>query len=577
MITMTSLHKKMLWGVILVLCCVAALKGIHDLFKIVTYEFGGAMDSDVAIYFIVARGMLNGLRPYTDIFESKPPGMFLLSMLSLLITGGQYLLSFFSGLIYIIIPGSLGIYAYVRSNKTSLAWTMLSVLLAIIGGIVVATFLEDRAGAAQTESFGSLFGCLYALSIVWDSKNYPKTMLAIRSLLLLATLGLKEPFVLTIIGVAVILTKRPRDLLTVFVLPACIGGCIAVVFMLLSGILMPYITILLPAMIGGRVGSTSIEPLWTKTFAVGRVFANITTYYVTPLFGWLMATLWCIAPALRSKNTDAPSIAVSIVQGICGYYSLLSIFILSVAAYVHFHSNLYVIDYSLPWEITKIVFCLAILGTCFFFFSRQRRMVYATLCTFVALMCAALAVGISNYLSNHFAFPVPIYYSLVLLFIHVFAKEQQVKIPHILIPLLLISTVFAQSISEKHAQYLKDRSHFTAGELLPITQKFEALMNSCGYTKYFGPVAFQELSFSHFSPVGPLPIPTFHEYLGYAHPLQKNTAQNVHDFASVILVPKGDPLPPYLQSSTELFAKDPPVCAQGLLPIHDKWDVYFRK
>lgn len=53
------------------------------------------MDSDVLLYFAAGRGILNGLSPYIDIFETKPPGMFLLSALSLRVTGDERLLGFF--------------------------------------------------------------------------------------------------------------------------------------------------------------------------------------------------------------------------------------------------------------------------------------------------------------------------------------------------------------------------------------------------------------------------------------------------------------------------------------------------
>src|SRR2546422_741744 len=61
---------------------------IWELIRRVQLELLGAVQPDAYLYFTVGRGILNGLLPYKDLFETKPPGMFLLSALSLWITNG---------------------------------------------------------------------------------------------------------------------------------------------------------------------------------------------------------------------------------------------------------------------------------------------------------------------------------------------------------------------------------------------------------------------------------------------------------------------------------------------------------
>ena len=59
-------------------------------------ELNAAYSVDDPLYWAVGRGILNGLKPYIDLFENKPPGIFWLSALSMKLTGGVYAMNIFS-------------------------------------------------------------------------------------------------------------------------------------------------------------------------------------------------------------------------------------------------------------------------------------------------------------------------------------------------------------------------------------------------------------------------------------------------------------------------------------------------
>ncbi len=61
----------------------AALAGIR-----IWYEAHGPYNVDTPIYWAIGHGILKGFVPYRDMYETKPPGIFLLSALSYLVTGG---------------------------------------------------------------------------------------------------------------------------------------------------------------------------------------------------------------------------------------------------------------------------------------------------------------------------------------------------------------------------------------------------------------------------------------------------------------------------------------------------------
>src|SRR3989338_6930341 len=68
------------------------------------HETLGSYDRDVNIYLAVGRGILNGLTPYRDLFETKAPGIFLLSALTLWLFNGATLLLWVEAALLALLP-----------------------------------------------------------------------------------------------------------------------------------------------------------------------------------------------------------------------------------------------------------------------------------------------------------------------------------------------------------------------------------------------------------------------------------------------------------------------------------------
>ena len=85
--------QKYGWHILLALAVIALGKIGFTFVRVLLLEAQGAIDGDGLIFTIIGRGMLNGLTLYIDLFETKPPGVFLLMALSLLMTGGERLAS----------------------------------------------------------------------------------------------------------------------------------------------------------------------------------------------------------------------------------------------------------------------------------------------------------------------------------------------------------------------------------------------------------------------------------------------------------------------------------------------------
>src|SRR4051794_25138269 len=80
-------NRRSLNHVGVLLIALAFLNGSHELTLRLLYELQVPVHGDSAIYFTIGRGIVHGLVPYRDLFETKPPGVFLLAALSLLISG----------------------------------------------------------------------------------------------------------------------------------------------------------------------------------------------------------------------------------------------------------------------------------------------------------------------------------------------------------------------------------------------------------------------------------------------------------------------------------------------------------
>lgn len=64
------------YAVILCVILIALAISFYRLSVIILYQVQMPAVSDGAIYYAMGRGIVNGLTPYIDLFETKPPGIF---------------------------------------------------------------------------------------------------------------------------------------------------------------------------------------------------------------------------------------------------------------------------------------------------------------------------------------------------------------------------------------------------------------------------------------------------------------------------------------------------------------------
>ena len=252
------------------------------------YEFSGPSNWDASIYWAVGRGMVNGRRLYSEIFDIKPPGIFLLSALSLRLTDNNLLCHIGQGLVIILTAFAPILATFFQKKRFSSRKEFGAALgLSALFGVVIAIYSADRSGEFQVESFGAAMGFLYVVGISMDEER--KLLRTIFMVLgVLGACGFKEPFVLSILAVCLIFSRNPKGWIRNLVIPFSAAALIGCLGLLALGIWGPffhdYIGFMMKTHVS-RMGSP-----WVRGMDVLALWRDTQGYI--PGFGALLAVLF---------------------------------------------------------------------------------------------------------------------------------------------------------------------------------------------------------------------------------------------------------------------------------------------
>lgn len=225
----------------IMLISAVAWKIAWDLALRLWYEFQGRYNGDSGLYWTIGRGILNGLVPYRDLFENKPPGIFLISALSLFMTGDTRLGFDLQALAIAGFPFVFVFFVLewpIRCARYRwAAFMMFSFVLGSIFGLYTAV----QSGAFQVESFGAVFGSVYALILALRGATMRMRDIFFAAICLLCSIGMKEPFLLTNFVVCVVLLPKPHTWIRAFFIPLGISALAGASFLFLTGWLQPYV------------------------------------------------------------------------------------------------------------------------------------------------------------------------------------------------------------------------------------------------------------------------------------------------------------------------------------------------
>lgn len=333
------LAATIVWGVLLLLVRFTSL--LHP----------EVYDADAPFYFTIGRSILNGLTPYADIFDPKPPGVFLLSAVSLLFFHTTFLGNVVSAGILLAFPLLLTVWVSRLFSDHPLPSYRFPLLLAT--GFLTGTFFglwnSLQAGVWQPESFGNFFALLSLLLLATPDRTMSLQRTVAMALSILCAIGFKEPFLLSMGAAALILCPTLRALWHTFLVPAFLALLAGMMILYSLGWLLPYVSIYLPAIAGIRIAGYG--SLWLRGLPFWQLFPPLssTSLFLFPAFVaavtwtlWNAAThpqkrWWHIAAVLLGGYLSVTAVTLAGNSTTLTYSAVLLPFILAMVLQFFLH------------------------------------------------------------------------------------------------------------------------------------------------------------------------------------------------------------------------------------------------
>jgi hypothetical protein len=386
---------------------VAAVKGLYDLYAEITRQLAGPLYLDAKIYFAAGRGILNGLDPYREVFESKPPGMFQISALSLWISNTQMTASILQ---VVVLLGTLVCSVLFTQKLTRLApaserqpWILLSFLL----GLLFVQYSALQSGYIQTESFAIFFVLLYFLTLAWSTNQISVLRIIIASLFFFLAIWFKEPFGIALLTGALLLSKTVRDFIRSFIIPAIAAGILGIVMLWILGYLDSYIELYLPQMFGTHTQSEGSP--WIRGLYAFRMLKDL----------FLFSPFLCSAFLLSLIGLPLPSI---LSQGNRLVIACIAFFAAVISPFIPFPLILLATDTKLTAIDTTTLLLYTVLSTAagyvllWFLTETQERasLMRRAIVISVCIYFTSTFVGLSaKFYPHHFIVAIPLYVLLL--------------------------------------------------------------------------------------------------------------------------------------------------------------------
>ena len=586
---MPKWQQKLVRLCLLVLLFLAASKGLFELGRIILLESQGPLDADSTIYFTIGRGILNGYKLYTsDFFDVQPPGIFLLTAASLLVTGDQRLATWLAVASLVALPVALSIVAFRKSRPSEPIFRAILTLFALTLGILITLYLEERVPTIETQLFGGVLGALFALVMIGYPDRFDGKRSMLAGVLLLGSIGIKEPFLLTNLAAALLLARHRKHFLHAFLLPLGIAGLLGIVILFGMGILVPYIKSF-SVTLTYRGGSLADQfgPIAIRPLAVRMLHKNMTLLYAhSPLFAYVLWFLWSRCPAYHGQKNSAVRLSATIYLFLgfaAGALLMNTAYQLLFARYIALEGLKILDPFFIRHTLETFVLAIVLLPPTLFWIYR-RHMVPRFALSLIALGLTSLSVGSSMYSGNHFGFAIPVYAALALLFVQESAHHKKITPSFLMGSILTIFAMGMFTANPKHIAYLQNRMGFTYAAQKERIERLDALMDRCVLERYYNE-AMAELAMARHSPFGPM-VMQF-DSLPKDHPLHQKTVDNVLEHARLVVAAEDyenpDPSPTKNLMISKLrehipkeFTKEPPPCATPFEPI-EGFTVWFRR
>lgn len=539
---------------------------------------------DARLFFSMGRAWLNSLVFYKDLFETKPPGVFLLAALSLKSTGNNSLYSICEVVLLGTIGPILAVVTYygTRSTPDVRLRTGLSLLL----GIVAAGYTLRWSDDFQAEGFGLLFAILPALMIGHG------TALDIAAGLSLGVAAMmKEPF-----GVAGALAMFVfcQDWRVLRALGVAGATCLAVLWF--ARAVGPYFTIYLPEMISGRSIASSVythyglglrfaapHPLWLRSLNVYRMFRE----FGTPAANICLSAFFLASSCLWVERTKARYIAYAVVLLVGALLTAHAVDLMEqLIALLHRQGQ------GVPWGhpiMLRLVAEIAIPPLVLGFVAwraRVPRSFYRRFCLLLAGLFVASALanyGGGDYDHRYLIFALPFFVALALECIMKLRRASLLALGALLVANSFLPGRYPSTLPDPKGRLRIQESL----QSMNTARRVDSLLDGCGFQRYFA--ALDTLSLQAYTFHSPYQI-NYGVERGIGSLALTASTQSANSYLAeklnsdldeapvLILASDADrvSLPPPLKLAVEDRTITPPECARPFLPIPGL-EVFFKQ
>lgn len=492
------------WWLLLWKGLIAVASGvlIFSLARHFLFELNGAFNDDTPVYWAVGRGMVNGLRIYTDLLEIKPPGIFLVGALSYALTDTMIIGHLIQGLVIVLLPLTV-IVPFLRLSPGSMTVRWLSTLALVIGfGGCLALYSALRSGAFQTESFGAVFACAYAGTIFLLRERRSRMLTVLSGFFFFGGILFKEPFAIGMVAAGLLVCREWRDIVRLVIVPAVIGGIFFLLTLLILGALDPYFTVYLPFMTGERTQRWGSP--FSRAALLEMTWTNLWTF--SPFFALSVIALW-IAFAAWTARMHLP--------GNPRRWILFLLLLASVPLIAYGYQTIRIPPSAEGYAIAKnpllvTAGVIALLGSVYALvrpWTDQWWM--ATRIFFAVLMvaCTGYTAGLSGeFVGHHFIFILPAYTALALCIVLDVSREEGRLWSRIIsgIALLAIAAALFNTKMDYVAQAAWQKESWDRETVL--AKQVDAVMDACGYSQYLimNEIGSNVFGFTKHSPLGPI-------------------------------------------------------------------------
>ena len=327
-----------------IICAIAAILLVRLFFHAWTQLFV-AHCYDCDVFWAMGRGMVNGHTPYTDLFEAKPPGIFLLSALSLFLTDGRMLggIAVFIVSMFVAIAPCYCIWK--NLVKVDIFQRVLLSCIAFLFSLEISYYLSEGSFHYLPEQFGVGLGVLYVCIISlpqYARSAYFSWLPILAGLCMFGAIFMKEPFVLSFVAAGLILSPSISSVIRRTIIPLIVASIAELCALVMLGLLKPYLFVYLKEMLGWRMQSGS--PLWQRPLKLDSYERMYDLFHrFSPVFSYALLFLltlcivmvfWRRSPK-RSWTMHVPLVLVAV------YLAVASVF--TSGGYVYNQHHLFVL------------------------------------------------------------------------------------------------------------------------------------------------------------------------------------------------------------------------------------------